>query len=77
MAKAHRFAPVIAHINEKLGERIEADELYRLAGLSHSQFSEAFRGAFGVSATRYIQDQPSRPVAQGVHGNALANASRR
>jgi len=57
IAKAHRFASVIAHINQRLGERIEAEELYRLAGLSHSRFSEAFRGAFGMSATRYIQVQ--------------------
>lgn len=57
IAKTHRFAPVVAHINERLGDRIEAEELYRLAGLSHSRFSEAFRDAFGVSATRYIQIQ--------------------
>jgi AraC-like DNA-binding protein len=57
IAKAHRFAPVIAHINARLGEPIEASELYRLAGLSHSQFSEAFRAAFGTSLTRYIQAQ--------------------
>ena len=48
IAKAHRFAPVIAHINENLRGPIEAAELYRLAGLSHSRFSEQFRAAFGV-----------------------------
>ena len=57
IARTHRFASVIAHINQRLGGRIEAEELYRLAGLSHSRFSEAFRDAFGVSATRYIKAQ--------------------
>jgi AraC-like DNA-binding protein len=57
IAKTHRFASVVAHINQRLGDRIEAEELYRLAGLSHSRFSEAFRDAFGVSASRYIQIQ--------------------
>lgn len=57
IAKAHRFAPVIAHINARLHSPIEANDLYRLAGLSHSQFSEAFKAAFGASVTRYIQTQ--------------------
>jgi AraC-like DNA-binding protein len=57
IAKAHRFGAVIAHINENLGARIEAAQLYRLAGLAHSRFSEEFRVAFGVSLVRYIQTQ--------------------
>lgn len=57
VAKVHRFAAVIAHINENLANSIEARHLYRLAGLSHSRFSEEFRAAFGVSVVRYIQTQ--------------------
>ena len=57
MAKVHRFAAVIAHINEHLARPIEARNLYRLAGLSHSRFSEEFRAAFGVTVVRYIQTQ--------------------
>jgi len=57
VAKVHRFAAVIAHINENLASTIEARYLYRLAGLSHSQFSEEFRAAFGSSVVRYIQAQ--------------------
>jgi AraC-like DNA-binding protein len=57
IAKAHRFAAVIAHINENLAGRIKAADLYRLAGLSHSRFSEQFRTAFGVTLVRYIQAQ--------------------
>ena len=57
VAKAHRFAAVIAYINENLAQAIEARHLYRLAGLSHSRFSEEFRAAFGVTAVRYIQAQ--------------------
>ena len=60
VAKVHRFAAVIAHINEHLGRPIEARDLYRLAGLSHSRFSEEFRAAFGVSVIRYIQAQRIR-----------------
>jgi AraC-like DNA-binding protein len=57
VAKVHRFAAVIAHINEHLARPIEARELYRLAGLSHSRFSEEFRAAFGLTLVRYIQAQ--------------------
>jgi AraC-like DNA-binding protein len=57
IAKAHRFAPVIAHINENLARSIQAADLYRLAGLSHSRFSEEFRAAFGMTLVRYIQAQ--------------------
>lgn len=57
IAKVHRFGAVIAHINENLANALEARELYRLAGLSHSRFSEEFRAAFGVSVVRYIQLQ--------------------
>lgn len=57
IAKAHRFGPVIAHINENLARSIKAADLYRLAGLSHSRFSEQFRAAFGQSLVRYIQAQ--------------------
>jgi AraC-like DNA-binding protein len=57
MAKAHRFAEVIAHINAHLARTIKARELYRLAGLSHSRFSEEFRAAFGVGLVRYVQIQ--------------------
>jgi AraC-like DNA-binding protein len=57
IAKVHRFAPVIAHINEHLASNIEARHLYRLAGLSHSRFAEEFRAAFGVTLVRYIQAQ--------------------
>ena len=60
IARAHRFAPVLAHVADRLHGRIEAEDLYRLAGLSHSQFSEAFRAAFGVSVTRYIRGQRLR-----------------
>lgn len=57
IAKVHRFAAVIAHINENLAGTIQARHLYGLAGLSHSRFSEEFRAAFGVSVVRYIQSQ--------------------
>lgn len=55
IARAQRFGPVIAYINENLTRHIEARELYRLAGLSHSRFSEAFRAAFGMSLVQYIR----------------------
>jgi AraC-like DNA-binding protein len=60
LAKAHRFAAVIAHVNAQLSRPIEAAELYRIAGLGHSQFSAQFRAAFGVSLTRYIRTQRLR-----------------
>lgn len=57
IAKAHRFAPVLAHIADRLHDRIEAADLYRLAGLSHSQFSETFRAVFGLSVSHYVRGQ--------------------
>jgi AraC-like DNA-binding protein len=57
VAKAHRFAAVIAYINENLAHPIEARHLYRLAALSHSRFCEEFRAAFGLTVVRYIQAQ--------------------
>jgi AraC-like DNA-binding protein len=60
IAKAQRFAPVVAYINENLAHPIEARDLYRLAELSHSRFSEAFRAAFGVSLVHYIRAQRLR-----------------
>jgi AraC-like DNA-binding protein len=60
IAKAHRFAAVIAHINANLARPIEAAELYAIAGLSHSRFSEQFRAAFGMSLVGYIRTQRLR-----------------
>jgi AraC-like DNA-binding protein len=60
IARAQRFAPVVAYINENLTDHIEARTLYRLAGLSHSRFSEAFRAAFGMSLVQYIRQQRLR-----------------
>lgn len=57
VARLHRFAAVVAHVNENLAGDIQAPQLYRLAGLSHSRFSEEFRAAFGVNLVRYIQAQ--------------------
>jgi AraC-like DNA-binding protein len=60
IGKANRFAAVIAHINANLARPIEAAEVYALAGLSHSRFSEQFRAAFGVSLVSYIRTQRLR-----------------
>jgi AraC-like DNA-binding protein len=57
MRAAHRFGRVINHVNEHLHESIEVETLYEVAHLSRSQFSIAFRSAFGMSVTAYIQQQ--------------------
>ena len=49
------FGAVIEHIMRHLEGPIQAELLYRLAGLSKSQFSQKFRRTFGVSASQYIQ----------------------
>lgn len=54
---AHRFGRVINYINEHLHEPIEVATLYEVAHLSRSQFSVAFRSAFGMSVTSYVQHQ--------------------
>jgi AraC-like DNA-binding protein len=60
IAKTQRFASVIAHVNANLSRQIDAAELYRVAGLGHSRFSEQFRAAFGVSLTSYVRTQRLR-----------------
>jgi AraC-like DNA-binding protein len=54
---AHRFGRVINYINEHLHESIDVATLYEVAHLSRSQFSVAFRSAFGMSVTSYVQHQ--------------------
>lgn len=54
---AHRFGRVINYINEHLHEVIDVATLYEVAHLSRSQFSVAFRAAFGTSVTTYVQQQ--------------------
>ena len=49
------FGAVIEHIMQHLDGPIRAESLYRLAGLSKSQFSQKFRNTFGVSVSHYIQ----------------------
>jgi AraC-like DNA-binding protein len=57
MRAAHRFGRVINYINEHLHESIEVATLYEVAHLSRSQFSVAFRSAFGMGVTAYVQQQ--------------------
>jgi AraC-like DNA-binding protein len=71
VAKVHRFAAVIAHINENLAHSIQARQLYRLAGLSHSRFSEEFRAAFGVSVVRYIHTQRLKRAKRLLRSTAM------
>jgi AraC-like DNA-binding protein len=72
VAKVHRFAAVIAHINENLARSIEARNLYRLAGLSHSRFSEEFRAAFGTTVVRYIQTQRIKRARRLLRSTAMS-----
>lgn len=60
VASAHRFAPVLTHIDRNLHRRILARDIYSLAMLSHSQFSSMFRITFGVSLFEYIRQQRIR-----------------
>ena len=48
------FGRVVDYIMQHLDGPIEASALYRLAGLSKSQFSQKFKNLFGVSASHYI-----------------------
>jgi AraC-like DNA-binding protein len=72
VAKVHRFAAVVAHINENLARDIEAPRLYRLAGLSHSRFSEEFRAAFGTSLLRYIRSQRVRRATRLLRSTGMS-----
>lgn len=57
LLSAHRFGRVISYINDHLHEPIRAASLYKIAGLSHSQFSVRFRSTFGVGVATFVQMQ--------------------
>jgi len=71
LRSAQRFTRVIQHINDSLHTRIEASRLYALASLSHSQFSEKFVEAFGISVTGYIRLQRLRRAARLLQSTSL------
>jgi AraC-like DNA-binding protein len=68
---AQRFTRVIEHINENLHTRIRAARLHALASLSHSQFSQKFVEAFGVSVTGYIRLQRLRRAKRLLQSTSL------
>lgn len=71
LRSAQRFTPVIQHINDSLHTRIKASQLYSLASLSHSQFSEKFIEAFGISVTDYIRLQRLRRATRLLQSTSL------
>ena len=50
-----RFREVIQYISNHLHRKIENAVLYRIAGLSRSQFCRLFKESFGLSVSEYIQ----------------------
>jgi AraC family transcriptional regulator len=48
---------ISAYISAHLSRRCRTDELARVAGLSASYFSRAFRKRFGLAVQRYVQEQ--------------------
>ena len=71
LQSVQRFTRVIQHINENLHTRIEAPRLYALASLSHSQFSEKFIEAFGISVSSYIRLQRLRRATRLLQSTSL------
>jgi AraC-like DNA-binding protein len=51
---AQVLRPVIAHVDEKLGERISMTEVSRIAGMSYVYFSKFFKDRMGLSFTEYV-----------------------
>ncbi|MDF2836479.1 MAG: transcriptional regulator, AraC family [Paenibacillus sp.] len=66
---AQVLRPVIAHVDENLGERISMTELSRLAGMSYVYFSKYFKSRMGISFTEYVNRKriakASRMLAMG------------
>lgn len=50
-----RFAPVFAHVEANLANRVSVPALARLVGLHPTYFAERFRRAVGVPPARYVQ----------------------
>ncbi|MFF2888755.1 helix-turn-helix domain-containing protein [Paenibacillus sp. NPDC057967] len=51
---AHVLKPVIAFIDERLGEKIHMSELSALAGMSYVYFSKYFKTHMGLPFTEYV-----------------------
>ncbi|RJE89741.1 AraC family transcriptional regulator [Paenibacillus sp. 1011MAR3C5] len=51
---AHVLKPIIALIDERLGEKIHMAELSALAGMSYVYFSKYFKAHMGLSFTEYV-----------------------
>ncbi len=53
-ARAERMERVLAHVRERLHERLTVSDLARLAGLGHSVFCETFRAHTGHTLVNYV-----------------------
>ncbi len=53
-ARTERLERVLAHIRERLGERLTVGDLARAAGLGHSAFCESFRAYTGHTLVNYV-----------------------
>jgi AraC-like DNA-binding protein len=51
---AQVLRPVIARVDEQLGERISMTEVSRIAGMSYVYFSKYFKNRMGISFTEYV-----------------------
>ncbi|MBO7742993.1 helix-turn-helix domain-containing protein [Paenibacillus sp. MWE-103] len=58
--------PVLDYVNAHLAERIEMDEVCRLASMNYSAFSKSFKKALGVSFVNYVNRQRIRKAEQAL-----------
>ncbi|MGA7983905.1 MAG: AraC family transcriptional regulator, partial [Burkholderiales bacterium] len=50
----HALRKVCAHVREKIAQRIDLEDLARIAKLSSSHFSRAFKQSMGISPHQYL-----------------------
>ncbi len=61
---AHRFAPVLAFIDRRLGEAINNEQLARRSHLSTGQFIRRFSQEMGQTPARYIRERRITAASQ-------------
>lgn len=60
LVDASIMRPILEHVDKHLGEKIDMEEVSRIAGMSYTYFSKFFKKCVGLSFTDYVNRQRIR-----------------